>query len=89
MKKRVLVNYKNLSQPLLEKVREEYPQGFESKLSKLRDTKQGPEYIFPLETEETLYMIKYRKPTRKQKTLSSEDLYQDYDLGASGDHFEL
>jgi hypothetical protein len=57
-KKRVIKSLENLSEDLKELLREQYPNGYESSISRITNAKREPIFVFPLETEDAVYLIK-------------------------------
>ncbi len=57
-KKRVIKSLENLSEDLKELLREQYPNGYESSISRITNAKKEPIFVFPLETEDATYLIK-------------------------------
>ena len=57
-KKRVIKSLENLSDDLKELLREQYPNGYESSISRITNAKKEPIFVFPLETEDATYLVK-------------------------------
>jgi hypothetical protein len=57
-KKRVIKSLENLSDDLRELLREQYPNGYESSISRITNAKKEPIFVFPLETEDATYLVK-------------------------------
>jgi hypothetical protein len=57
-KKRVIKSLENLSDDLKELLRDQYPNGYESSISRITNAKREPIFVFPLETEDATYLIK-------------------------------
>lgn len=57
-KKRVAVNYKNLSPELLEEVKKKYPNGWTDHMIRIDKSPTEFFYAIMLETEDTNYLIK-------------------------------
>jgi hypothetical protein len=57
-KKRVIKSLENLSEDLKELLREQYPNGYESSITRITNAKKEPIFVFPLETEDAIYLIK-------------------------------
>lgn len=57
-KKRVIKSLENLSDDLKELLREQYPNGYESSITRITNAKKEPIFVFPLETEDATYLIK-------------------------------
>jgi hypothetical protein len=57
-KKRVIKSLENLSEDLKDLLREQYPNGYESSITRITNAKKEPIFVFPLETEEATYLVK-------------------------------
>ena len=57
-KKRVIKSLENLSDDLKELLRDQYPNGYESSISRITNAKKEPIFVFPLETDDAIYLIK-------------------------------
>ena len=57
-KKRVIKSLENLSEDLRELIREQYPNGYETSITRITNAKKEPIFVFPLETEDSIYLIK-------------------------------
>jgi hypothetical protein len=57
-KKRVIKSLENLPEDLRELIREQHPNGYESSISRITNAKKEPIFVFPLETEDAVYLIK-------------------------------
>lgn len=57
-KKRVIKSLENLSDDLRDLMREQYPNGYESSITRITNAKKEPIFVFPLETEDATYLIK-------------------------------
>ena len=57
-KKKVIKSLENLSEELLELLRTQYPNGYESSISRITNAKREPIFVFPLETEDATYLVK-------------------------------
>lgn len=57
-KKRVIKSLENLSEELKDLLREQYPTGYESSITRITNAKREPIFVFPLETEDATYLIK-------------------------------
>ena len=58
-KKRLIVSFKNLSEELLEKFRDTYPDGYRAYMQRIVKPNGEPMFLVPLETEDTHYMVKF------------------------------
>jgi hypothetical protein len=57
-KKRVIKSLEKLTEELLELVHTQYPNGYESSITRITNAKREPIFVFPLETEEATYLVK-------------------------------
>jgi len=57
-KKKVIKSLENLSEDLLELLRNQYPSGYESSITRITNAKREPIFVFPLETEDATYLVK-------------------------------
>ena len=57
-KKRVIKSLETLSEELKELIKKQHPNGFESSISRIMNAKKEPIFVFPLETDDSLYLVK-------------------------------
>src|SRR5688572_21918334 len=57
-KKRVIKSLENLTEDLRELLREQYPNGYESSITRITNAKKEPIFVFPLETNDSVYLVK-------------------------------
>jgi len=57
-KKRVIKSLENLGEDLKELLREQYPNGYEGSISRIVTPKKEQIFVFPLETDDAVYLIK-------------------------------
>jgi hypothetical protein len=57
-KKRVIKSLENLTDDLKELLREQYPAGYEGSITRIMNAKKEPIFVFPLETEDAIYLVK-------------------------------
>jgi hypothetical protein len=57
-KKRVIKSLDALNEELKELMRQQYPNGYEGSITRIVTPKKEPIFVFPLETEEAVYLIK-------------------------------
>jgi hypothetical protein len=57
-KKRVIKSLENLTEDLRDLIRDQYPNGYESSISRITNAKKEPIFVFPLETQDATYLIK-------------------------------
>jgi hypothetical protein len=57
-KKKVIKSLENLTEELRELLRDQYPNGYESSITRITNAKKEPIFVFPLETDDATYLIK-------------------------------
>ncbi|MBX2961458.1 MAG: hypothetical protein KF687_03040 [Cyclobacteriaceae bacterium] len=57
-KKRIIKSLENLSEDLNELLRRQYPGGYESSITRIMNAKKEPIFVFPLETDDAIYLVK-------------------------------
>jgi len=57
-KKRVIKSLDTLDEDLKELMRNQYPNGYEGSITRIVNAKKEPIFVFPLETDEAVYLIK-------------------------------
>jgi hypothetical protein len=57
-KKRVIKSLENLSEELRDLMNEQYPNGYEASITRISNAKNEPIFVFPLETEDAVYLVK-------------------------------
>jgi len=57
-KKRVIKSLENLSEDLRDLMRDQYPNGYETSITRITNAKKEPIFVFPLETQDATYLIK-------------------------------
>lgn len=57
-KKKVIKSLENLSEDLLDLVNDQYPNGYESSITRITNAKREPIFVFPLETQDATYLVK-------------------------------
>ncbi|MCI0751268.1 MAG: hypothetical protein L0Y35_05485 [Flammeovirgaceae bacterium] len=85
-KKKVIKSLENLSEDLKELIKRQYPNGYDGSVTRITNAKKEPIFVFPLETEDSTYLVKV--PTTK----NSEGEYdvesgkpQEFDSSSDGD----
>ena len=84
-KKKLIKNFEQLPEDIVEQVKEMYPDGFEDNLITFENSRGEIELALPFETEDTYYLIKMPK-----NNTSEEEEEEDYDNSAIDefDNFE-
>jgi hypothetical protein len=57
-KKKVIKSLESLSDELKELLRDQYPNGYESSITRITNAKREPIFVFPLESEDATYLVK-------------------------------
>src|SRR5688572_33278435 len=57
-KKRVIKSLDALNEDLKDLMRHQYPNGYEGSITRIVNAKKEPIFVFPLETDEAVYLIK-------------------------------
>lgn len=57
-KKRIIKSLENLSEELKDLLKDLYPNGYESSITRITNAKREPIFVFPLETDDTIYLVK-------------------------------
>jgi hypothetical protein len=57
-KKRVIKSLENLSEDLRDLMHDQYPNGYEASITRITNAKNEPIFVFPLETEDSVYLVK-------------------------------
>jgi len=57
-KKRVIKSLENLNEDLRDLLKEQYPNGYEASITRISNGKKEPIFVFPLETDDAVFLIK-------------------------------
>lgn len=57
-KKRVIKSFENLNEELKELLRRQYPNGYEASITRIKNAKNEPIFVFPLETDDSIFLVK-------------------------------
>ena len=57
-KKRIIKSLENLTEDLKDVIRDQYPNGYESSISRISNAKKEPIFVFPLETDDATILVK-------------------------------
>jgi len=57
-KKKIIKSLDSLTEELQALIKKQYPNGYESSLTRISAPKKEPIFVFPLETEDTTYLVK-------------------------------
>lgn len=58
IKKRIIKSLENLSEDLRDLLKDQYPNGYESSITRITNAKREPIFVFPLETDDSVYLVK-------------------------------
>lgn len=87
-KKNLIVSYKNLPDELRRLFKETYPDGYNDYLQRFEKPNGDIIFVAPLETEDTMYMIKF--DVKIDTTYTDDDIDKDYlEEGADAPDHEL
>ncbi len=102
-KKRVIKSLESLSGDLRELLRQQFPNGYEGSITRINNAKNEPIFVFPLETEDAIYLVKVPatrnsegeydvESGKKQEFDAAEDdafaADDDFESPAGGDGYE-
>lgn len=71
-KKKSIISYEKLSPKLQEALRKRYPAGYAGHIQKIATPKETFTVV-PLETEDSIYMVKVKYVEKKSKSVDDED----------------
>jgi hypothetical protein len=57
-KKKIIKSLENLTEDLKDVIRDQYPNGYESSITRITNAKREPIFVFPLETDEATILVK-------------------------------
>ena len=57
-KTRVIKSLENLSEELKDLLKKQYPAGYEGSISRIMNAKKEPIFVFPLETDDSIILVK-------------------------------
>ena len=80
-KKKVIKSLEGLDEELRDLLKQQYPNGYESSVTRIINAKKEPIFVFPLETDDATYLIKI------PSTKNSDGGY-DVDFGKKKGEFE-
>lgn len=84
-KKRVIKSYEKLSPELQDLMNDTYPQDYSNKLIRLTNAKGENYFAVPLETEDTVYMVKVHVEKVKKQKHADDEFH--FSLGEEGDDY--
>lgn len=87
-KKNLIVSYKNLSDELKQRFKEAYPEGYSDYLQRFEKPNGDTIFVVPMETEDTVYMIKFDVKIDTTITDADDDKdYYDEEIEKADDEF--
>lgn len=57
-KKRIIKSLEKLTDDLKDLLKDQYPNGYESSITRITNAKKEPIFVFPLETDDATYLVK-------------------------------
>jgi hypothetical protein len=85
-KKRIIKSLENLSDDLLELLKRQYPAGYEGSITRITNAKKEPIFVFPLETEDAIYLVKVPATKNSEGEYDVESgAPQEFDSAGDGD----
>jgi CO dehydrogenase/acetyl-CoA synthase beta subunit len=87
VKKKIIKNFEQLPEEIIEQVREMYPDGFEDNLITFENPKGEIELALPFETEKVYYLIKMPKSNTSEKNEEDEEEFDNTSM-EEFDNFE-
>jgi hypothetical protein len=89
-KKKVIKSLENLTEDLKELVQDQYPNGYESSITRITNAKKEPIFVFPLETEDATYLVKVpvTKNSEGEYDLDSTPNKDEFDNTGGDDDFD-
>src|SRR5258708_35713766 len=91
-KKRVIKSLESLTEDLGELMRQQFPNGYEASITRISNAKREPIFVFPLETEDAIYLVKVPATRKSEGEYDVEsgkkqefDAPEDADLAADDD----
>jgi len=91
-KKKIIKSLENLPGDLIELIHQQYPNGYQASISRITNAKKEPIFVFPLDTEEAIYLIKVPVTKNSSGEYDMDPKEEEDDLEKdgfdSGDDFE-
>ena len=86
-KKKVIKSLENLSEDLKDLIHEQYPNGYEASITRITNAKKEPIFVFPLETDDSTYLIKVpvTKNSEGEYDVESSKSEKEFDNNDEGD----
>lgn len=85
-KKRIIKSLENLGEDLLDLLKKQYPTGYEGSITRITNAKKEPIFVFPLETEDSIYLVKVPATKNSEGEYDVESgAPQEFDNSGDGD----
>ena len=84
-KKRIIKSLENLSEDLKDTIRDQYPNGYESSITRITNAKKEPIFVFPLETEDATILVKVPVTKNSDGEYDVESTPEPADVATPGD----
>ncbi|MBX2968777.1 MAG: hypothetical protein KF803_05365 [Cyclobacteriaceae bacterium] len=85
-KKRVIKSLENLGDDLHDLLKRQYPNGYEGSITRITNAKKEPIFVFPLETEDAIYLVKVPATKNSDGEYDVESgAPQEFDSAGDGD----
>ncbi len=92
-KKRLIKSLENLSNDLRELLKKQYPNGYESSITRITNARNEPIFVFPLETDDATILVKIPATKNSEGEYEMEtsepqefDNSEEDDFGTSDDY---
>lgn len=86
-KKRIIKSFEKLSPELQDRLKESYPYGYSNQLIRLNNAKNETFFAVPLETDDTMYMVKVHIDKVKRQKNADDEFH--FSLGEEGDDYTV
>ncbi len=86
-KKKIIKSLENLTEELKEIIREQYPNGYESSITRITNAKKEPIFVFPIETDEATILVKVPVTKNSDGEYDVESTPEPGDTAGSDDDF--
>ncbi|MFM7193673.1 MAG: hypothetical protein ACKOYP_02690 [Bacteroidota bacterium] len=86
-KKKIIKSLESLGDDLQALISKQYPNGYETSLTRISTPKKEPIFVFPLETEDTTYLVKvpFTKNSDGEYDVHSRKEKEEFELPRSGE----
>lgn len=83
-KRRIIKSMDTLSEDLKDLLMETYPRGYGNNMIRLTNSEGQPFFVVPLDTEDTIYLVKVATP-KPGKAVADDDIEDDDDFDDDAD----